>query len=219
MEEFVQWLESDLTNFVSLIEEGSTVTGDPWQEGFSDYDITIVVSHDEDSEMEAVYKWLSQNPFPDLYLFGPRLAHEFVEGNSINDISLKFRSRTIAGKDLIADKQAPNRDQAQILGISGLKNLEIRCKRRHLNLAHWSTEHCQKANYSIFKDFFVLTAAKLYGETGNYPTKREDVVTAMSQTTDLVPILKVTNDIRNASKSEQKVAFETALDFIQTLHE
>lgn len=217
MESFIAWLESDLTHFVSLVEEGSTVTGDPWQEGYSDFDITIVVTTDEDSEMAAVYKWLKHNPFPDQYLFGPRLAHEFIHGSTLNDLSMKFRACTIAGEDLVAQKDVPDCETAFQIGTDGLKGAEIRYKRRLLNLAHWSEEHCQKANYPLFKDFFVLLAARIYGQTGTYPTARADVAAIINPVFSITTLLEVTNDISHANKADQMEAFKTAIEFIRSL--
>lgn len=217
LESFIKWLESDLTHFVSLVEEGSTVTDDTWQEGYSDFDMTIIVTTDEDKEVAAVYEWLKHNPFPDQYLFGPRLAHEFIHGSTLNDLSMKFRARTIAGIDLVSQKDEPDRETAVQIGTEGLKSAEIRYKRRLLNLAHWSQEHCQKANYPLFKDFFVLLAARIYGQTGRYPIARADVAAAIESDFSIVPLLEVTNNISQASKDEQLIALKTAIDFIRAL--
>lgn len=215
--EFQAWLQSDLTHFVALVEEGSTVEGDPIQPGFSDHDITIVVSQDIGNEMQAVFRWLEKHPFDDTYLFGPRLAHEFLLGDSLNDISLKFRSKTVIGRDVVSEKTPPNRENATRIGREGLRGLEIVCMRRWLNLSHWSLDYCRKKNYEIFKNFFVLFAAKIYGETGKYPTKREDVANLIPQKDLAFNVLRVTNNIGKSTKEEQKLAFESALTIIRAL--
>ncbi len=215
--EFQAWLETDLTHFVALVEEGSTVAGDSIQPGFSDHDLTIVVSQDVESEMQAVFNWLKQHPFDDTYLFGPRLAHEFLAGDSLNDISLKFRSKTVIGRDVVEEKKSPNREAAMKIGLEGLKGLEIVCMRRWLNLSHWSLDYCRKKNYEIFKSFFVLFAAKIYGETGHYPTKREDAANLIPQKDLALNILLVTNNIGKSTKEGQKLAFESALAIIRVL--
>jgi len=217
MNHFISWLESDLTHFVSLVEEGSTVTGDPWQEGFSDHDITIIISQDIDAEMAAVSNWLKHNHFDNSYLFGPRLMHEFIHGNSLNDISMKFRAKTILGKDLIAEKDFPDRQVAIDIGRTGLKNLEIRCLRRLVNLSYWTLEYAQKKNYEIFKNFFVFSGARIYGESGLYPIKRTDVAEIISQQQDISSLLYVTNNISTASKQVQEEALQTAITYIRQM--
>jgi len=217
MKRFTRWLESDLTHFVSLIEEGSNVAGDPWQEGFSDHDVTIVVSNDQEMEMAAVFEWLQENPFDDSFLFGPRLAHEFVHGDSLNDISLKFRARTVCGKDLVKEKDLPNRQRALDLGLRGLHKLEMPCLRRSLNLAHWTLEHAQQKNYEIFKSVFVHAAAKIYGESGVYPTTRADVAAVLSANHAMHALLAVTNNIATSTKEQQKAAFGEALILIRKM--
>jgi hypothetical protein len=214
MDGFIKWLESDLTHFVTLVEEGSTVTGDPIQEGFSDHDITIVVSGDIGNEMRAVYFWLEKNPFDNTYLFGPRLADEFLIGDTLNDLSLKFRSKAIAGKDLVTEKKVPDKESAIQIGTEGLKGLRIRCERRWLNLSHWSEDYSQKKNYELFKNFFVLSAAKFYGQNGVYPTRRVDVVECFTQKELAKDVLNVVNNIGLSTKQDQKIAFESIIKII-----
>jgi len=211
---FITWLESDLTHFVALVEEGSTVSGDPIQKGFSDHDLTIVVREDVENEMKAVYNWLLKNPFDDTYLFGPRLEKEFLIGNTINDLSLKFRSKTIAGREVVGEKILPDREQALQIGIEGLKGLTIRCERRRLNLAHWTESYAQEKNYEIFKNFFVLSAAKFYGESGVYPVRRLDVIERFDNKELALNVLQVVNNIGMATKHQQKQAFESMIKII-----
>lgn len=214
--DFIRWLEHDLTHFVALIEEGSTATKDPFQKGFSDHDITIVVRSDVKSEMRAVYTWLEQCPFNDTYLFGPRLLDSFLLGDSLNDLSLKFRSQVIAGKDVVREKKYPSREKSFVIGSEGLQNLRVRCERRWLNLAHWSEQYAQKKNYEIFKNFFMFAAARLYGETGEYPIRRVDVAKQLEQSSGVENILYVVNNIGVATKEEQKNAFESAIAFVDS---
>lgn len=214
---FITWCTQDLTHFVALVEEGSTVTNEPFQPGFSDFDITIVVQADVEHEMAAVYQFLERYPVPDTFLFGPRLTNDFLQGDTLNDLSLKFRSRTIAGEDVVRAKEAPDRERAYQVGINGLKDLEVRCERRWLNTAHWSVEQCRSKNYDIFKNFFVLCAARLYGETGHYPTRRSDIAAQLPHQDDALQVLTVTNAIANSSKQDQKEAFAYMLEYIRRL--
>ena len=144
------WLERDLTHFVALVVEGSLATGDPWQEGYSDCDLHVVVAQDIDSEIRAIYNWLEENPLGDKYLVTPRLINEYLVGdNTIHDLSLKFRSKTAAGRDVVSEKRLPDREQATNAGQEGLKHLKNRLERRWLNNAHWSDEHARHQNYPI----------------------------------------------------------------------
>ncbi|HPD99337.1 MAG TPA: hypothetical protein PKV52_03640 [Candidatus Saccharibacteria bacterium] len=52
----------------------------------------IVVYKDITSEMLAVRNWLQQHPLGDNYLLSPRVYEEFIVGETLNDISLKFIS-------------------------------------------------------------------------------------------------------------------------------
>ncbi|MCA9350918.1 hypothetical protein KC874_04465 [Candidatus Saccharibacteria bacterium] len=92
MQEFVSWLKTDLTHFAALVEVGSVATDDPKQDGYSDNDLQIVVYKDVTSEMLAVRNWLQQHPLGDNYLLSPRVYEEFIVGETLNDISLKFIS-------------------------------------------------------------------------------------------------------------------------------
>lgn len=211
------WLQTDLTHFVAIAEEGSVVVGDPWQEGFSDHDLTIIVSQDVQSEMKAVYSFLAEHPLGNEYLVGLRIADEFARGDSLNDISMKFRSKVIVGTDVIAAKKLPAREDAMRIGIDGLTNLTKRFERRWLNLSQWSCDYAQKKNYEIYKNFFVFYAAYIYGKTGQYPTTRKEVASTLSDTNSANQLLTVTNNIGSSTKQEQKFAIEAALTLIPTI--
>lgn len=107
LKKFIAWLEADLIYFVSIAEEGSAVAGDPWQEGFSDHDLSVIVASDVTTESQAIYNFLNENPLGNEYLVGIRLAEEFAKGDSLNDISLKFRAKALAGEDVVPSKQLP----------------------------------------------------------------------------------------------------------------
>lgn len=217
LKKFIAWLESDLTHFVSIVEEGSVVAGDPWQEGFSDHDLNVIVSQDTQSESQAIFNFLSDNPLGNEYLVGVRLAEEFLKGDSLNDISLKFRTKSLAGDDVVAKKRTPSQEIAYQIGREGLSNLTKRLERRWLNLAHWTTDYSQKKNYEIFKNFFVFLAAMHYGKTGDYPTTRADVARLLSDQDDVKLLLETTNGIGKASKSQQKQAIEVAILLIDEI--
>ena len=211
---FISWLQSDLTHFIAIAEEGSVVSGDPWQDGFSDHDLTIIVSQDIDSEMKATYAFLEEYPLGNEFLVGFQLAHEFTKGNSLNDISMKFRAKTIAGEDVIASKALPDREKALTMGRDGLSNLTKRFERRWLNLSHWSNEYAQKKNYEIYKNFFVFYGAYCYGKTGIYPKTRQAAAASVSDDELAERLLNVTNNIHSSSKLKQKDAIESALTLI-----
>jgi hypothetical protein len=215
--QFVSWLQTDLTHFVAIVEEGSWVTGDPWQKGFSDHDLNVVVRTDIQSEMRAVYNYLEAHPLGNEYLTGLRLADEFAVGDSLNDLSFKFRSKSLAGEDVIASKAVPSREKALKTGHDELEYLLTRFERRWLNLAQWSNEYAQKKNYEIFKNFFVYFSALEYGKTGVYPVRRADAAKLLDDQIAANSLLGVTNNIGTASKSEQKAAIEAAFALINSV--
>ncbi len=214
LQDLIKWLESDLNHFAALVEEGSVATNDPKQDGYSDHDLNIVVYKDVKNEMYAVSNWLEQHPLGNKYLLGPRLFEDYLVGDTLNDLSLKFRSRTIAGRDVLAEKKPPNRDKAKEIGLDGLKSLIPRLERRWLNLAHWTDDYSRHKNYEIYKNFFVFYAALHYGRTGKYPVSRADVAMVIENQQWANDVLKVTNNIAHATKEQQKLAIESATKII-----
>jgi hypothetical protein len=215
---FIDWLRKDLTHFVALIEEGSAAVGDPWQQGFSDHDLQLIVSKDVNSEMKAVFAYLREYPLGNECLVSMRLTEEFVVGDTINDISLKFRAKLLAGEDMIKAKAAPDRDKAVEIGRDGLKYLTKRLERRWLNLAQWTNEYAHKKNYPILKNFFMFYAAYHYGKTGHYPKTRQETAAQVADP-KVKLLLEMTNHIAAASKADQKTAIENALELIPKLLE
>lgn len=214
---FISWLEKDLTHFVALVEEGSVAAGDPWQEGVSDHDLQVVIANSKDTESKAIYDFLERNPLGNEYLITVRLAGDYVQGDSLNDLSLKFRSMTLAGDDVVTSKSLPSRDAALQIGTDGLRGLVGRLERRLLNLSHWSEDYAQKKNYEIFKNFFVYGAAYFYGKTGEYPKSRAELASLLSNQVSAQKLLLVTNSILNATKADQKDAIEASFGLINDL--
>lgn len=214
---FISWLEKDLTHFVALVEEGSVAAGDPWQECVSDHDLQVIVTGSKETESEAIYSFLEKNPLGDEYLITVRLAKDYAQGDSLNDISLKFRSMTLAGEDVVASKALPSRDTALQIGKSGLEGLVGRLERRLLNLSHWSESYAQKKNYEIFKNFFVFSAAYIYGKTGDFPKTRMNVANLLTDQIAAQKILLVANNILGATKEDQKAAIEAGFSLINDL--
>lgn len=214
---FTQWLQNDLTHFVALVEEGSVAAGDPWQQGVSDHDLQVIVNESPITESKAIYDFLENHPLGDEYLVTVRLAEDYANGESLNDISLKFRSVTLVGEDVVASKLAPSRDAALKIGTDGLHGLKGRFERRLLNLSHWSESYAQHKNYEIFKNFFVFSAAYYYGKTGMYPKKRSDVALLLPDHEKANALLTVTNDILHATKVRQKPAIEAGMELIDTI--
>ena len=217
LQTFVDWLGEDLTHFVALVEEGSVAAGDPWQEGVSDHDLHVIVADSKDTESKAIYDFLEQNPLGNEYLVTVRLADDFSKGDSLNDISLKFRSKVIVGDDVVTTKSPPSTEAALEIGRSGLTGLIGRFERRLLNLSHWSEDYAQRKNYEIFKNFFVFSAAFFYGKTDTYPVTRARVAELLPNKEAAQKILWVTNNIQSASKPQQKAAIEAGLALINDL--
>lgn len=214
---FIDWLEKDLTYFVALIEEGSVAAGDPWQQGVSDHDLQVIVANSKEAESKAIYDFLEKHHLGDEYLVTVHLAEDYTQGDSLNDISLKFRSIVLAGEDVIVSKALPSRDTAVQIGKNGLEGLLGRLDRRLLNLSHWSEKYAQKKNYEIFKNFFVFSASYLYGKTGEYPKSRAEVANLLSDQNAAQKMLSVTNNILKATKDDQKGAIESGFILIKNL--
>ncbi len=216
---FIDWLQNNVTHFAALVTEGSVATNDPIQPGYSDNDLQIVVYDDVMHEMQAVKEWLTANPLGDTYLLSPRLYSEYIHGDSLNDLSLKFRSKVLAGRDVVAEKALPNQDIAQQIGRDGLLALVKRLERRWLNLAHWSDDHARHKNYEIYKNFFVFYAAFHYGTTGSYPKSRAEAAACMPDEQLAKNILNVTNNIANVTKEQQNTAIVSAIAVTQQIIE
>lgn len=215
LQSFIDWLECDLTHFAALVTEGSVATADPIQPGFSDNDLQVVVYADIATEMNAVRNWLQEHPLGDTYLVSPRLYSEYIVGDTLNDISLKFRSMVLVGRDVVAEKVLPNQEIARQIGKDGLLVLVKRLERRWLNLAHWSDDYARHKNYEIYKNFFVYYAAFHYGTTGDYPKSRAAVAACMSDKQLAQNVLNVTNNIATATKQQQNRAIESAMSIIK----
>lgn len=214
---FIDWLQNNVTHFAALVTEGSVATNDPIQPGYSDNDLQIVVYDDVMHEMQAVKEWLTANPLGDTYLLSPRLYSEYIHGDSLNDLSLKFRAKVLAGRDVVAEKEAPNQEIAQKIGKDGLTYLVKRLELRWLNVAHWSDDYARHKNYEVYKNFFVFYAALHYGKTGAYPRSRADVARTIPNKELAHNVLLVTNNIATASKAQQNVALESAITIIQNI--
>lgn len=217
LQTFIKWLNADLTHFVALVEEGSVAAGDPWQGGVSDHDLQVIVRSSKHTESQAIYTFLEKYPLGNEYLVTVRLADEYAKGDSLNDISLKFRAKVLSGEDVVATKHAPTRESAYAIGQEGLRGLPGRFERRMLNLSHWSEDYAQKKNYEIFKNFFVYSAAYFYGKNGRYPVKRADVASLFVDQNAAQSILSVTNNIGHATKPAQKAAIESGFQLINEL--
>lgn len=212
----IYWLETDLTHFASLVTEGSVATDDPIQPGFSDNDLQIIVYADASNEMVAVRDWLLQYPLGDTYLVSMRVYNKYIHGDTLNDISLKFRAKVLAGRDVVTEKSLPNRAAALQIGKDGLTALVTRLEHRWLNIAHWSDDYARHKCYEIYKNFFVFYAALHYGRTGEYPTSRADVAAIVPDQLLAQNVLCVTNNIAQATKEQQNLAIESAIAIIQT---
>ena len=215
IDKLIHWLESELTHFVSLVEEGSVAAGDPWQEGFSDHDLQIIVSQDETQETQAIREYLNLNMLGNEYLVTVRLLENYLKGqDSLNDISLKFRATTLSGQNVIEDKALPDMGIALKIGQDGLDNLVGRLERRWLNLTHWDNKYAQHKNYGIYKNFYVYYSALHYGKTGYYPASRAEASSLLPNADLADNLLSVTNDIGNSTKDAQGLAITSAIQLI-----
>lgn len=217
LQPFLEWLKSELLGFVAVIEEGSVAAGDPYQEGFSDHDLNVVVDTDTDKAVIAMSNYLEKNPLGNTYLISPRLYSQFLQGDTLNDLSLKFRSRVLAGRDVVAEKSEPDREEAIIQGRNGLQDLMPRFERRWLNISHWTLEYSQHKNYDFFKGFFVFAAAIHYGKTGHYPTTRVEAADLLPDQEAAEALLYVVNNIADTSKDDQRRACVMARRLIPEL--
>lgn len=218
LQKFVHWLESDLPGFVAIVEEGSQVSGDPWQQGFSDHDLPIAVEWDVYDAEKRIYDFLLENPLGDEYLTGVRTYDNYKStGIVLDDLTLKFRSKTIGGHDVVTEKPDPDRDAAAEVGAAELAKLPIRFERCWINLAHWSGELARHRNYERFKEFFVYFSALHYGRTGHYPVSRTEAASLLPDQAAAEQLLSVTHGITTADKQQQKAAIEAAIKLIHEI--
>lgn len=218
LQKFVAWLESDLPGFVAIVEEGSVPSGDPWQEGFSDHDLPIAVEWDVYDAEKRIYEFLLENPLGDEYLTGVRTYDNYMStGVILDDLTLKFRSKTIGGRDVVAEKPDPDRGQAAEVGAAELAKLPVRFERCWINLAHWSVDYARRRNYERFKEFFVYWSALQYGKTGEYPVSRAAAAALLPDQAAARQLLSVTHSIATADKPQQKTALEAAMNLIRNV--
>ena len=217
LKQFIQWAEHSIPDFVAVVEEGSVAVGDPFQPGFSDHDISVIVQGDIEGLVSLLQKRLADYPLGDEYLVTPNTTENYCQGDTVNDLSLKFRSKTLVGEDVVAHKTKPSQEKALQIGTDGLRYLQGRIQRRLVNTPNWSLDYGRHQNYQIFKQFFVLFGALHYGKTGEYPSTRQALAEVMLDQNAATAALQVTNDIANASKDQQMEAFEMILSFIGEL--
>lgn len=172
------WLLENITGYVALCEAGSTTAGDPWIEGRSDRDITIVVSEHTEEIEDSISFHLTEELFNDKYLFIIFSKEHFLTTHSDQDISIKFRGMTLFGEDLVSIKETPSKEFVSEIAEKGLKGMKKKFKTRLLNSGHWSENHLKDKLYPEFKHLFMYLADRQYATTGIYPRRRQDAAKA-----------------------------------------
>lgn len=197
LQKFHDWLSENCETYISMVANGSNVTGDTWIEGRSDYDILLVFSNDFRSEFSKVKDHLKRSSFTDDYFFIPFTKEVFLQyHNGTHDFSRKFRTRTLFGQDLISKIQLPTKEQARDVFLSNMWSFMDEFERRLLNAGFWSEKKVRGAFWEIFKNAFMHLQIKSYSETGIYPRTRDELARSLhsSELSETLDILKKIDD-------------------------
>lgn len=211
-----QWLSNNVSGYLALCEAGSTTAGDPWVEGRSDRDITIVLENVSKETDEGIQQYLSTAGFDDTYLFLIFSKEYFLATHSDQDISMKFRGETLYGEDLVSAKEAPSQEFANNVAKKGLVSMPRKFRTRLLNSGYWSNEHLKDKLYPEFKRLLMYLADLRYAETGQYPRRRIDVAKEFHSE----KLLKIENIIASVSQATSKdlmQATEFAISFLSSI--
>ncbi|NQV89419.1 MAG: hypothetical protein HQ488_03805 [Parcubacteria group bacterium] len=208
-----EWLSSNVDGYVALCEAGSTTAGDPWVEGRSDRDVTIVFSEINKELRSTVQAQLGRVGFDDTYLFIMFPQDYFLETQSEQDLSMKFRGETLYGEDLVKLKELPTREFAQDVAHRGLSTMSRKFSTRLLNSDHWSIEHLRDMLYPEFKRLIMYLAAAHYAQTGEYPRRRLDVAEAYNSE-ELRIIADTIATIESATREILIVTTKHAIGFL-----
>ncbi len=207
------WLNENIRGYVALCEAGSATSGDPWHEGISDRDITIVVEK-LDQQLEAkLQDHLAVAGFNDTYLFIVFSKTDFLSTTSGQDLSSKFRGLTLFGEDVVAQKELPSREFAADFAMKGLGGMARKFHTRLMNSGYWSNEHLKKKLYPEFKRLFVYLGAQHYADTGDYPRNRMAVARAIDAG-ELLEIAELLVKYPSASKGEVISATKSAIAYL-----
>jgi hypothetical protein len=168
---------ANLPGFVALVDEGSHATGDVWLPGFSDRDIHVVTRNSKSSgSVDKLAIILDESMLGDEYFITHHDESDFLYGDSLNDLSLKFRSQTVRGRDVVAEKALPAPGTALALGNAALQTVASSIDKRILNGGHWSTQRLRADAYDLLKKVLFYTEAVLYGRSSDYPRNRAETV-------------------------------------------
>lgn len=174
-----EWLARNIEEYDGLYEAGSVAVGDPWVDGRSDRDISLVVGGPISQEIRALIREvLGRQGFGDTYLFNLSPRRGFLETHAHHDIAMKFRGRVLFGRDLLSRKETPSREFAGGFARERIRRVIGQLQISSLNAKCWSVEHLRDELYGQLKLMFLSLADKKYAETGTYPARRADVADA-----------------------------------------
>ena len=216
LKNFHHWLNNTIPDYLALCEAGSTTAGDPWVEGRSDRDITIVVEHVSKETDEKIQEYLHVAGFDDTYLFLTLPRMYFLTTHSDQDLSMKFRGETLYGEDLVKVKEAPSQEFASTIAKNGLAGMPRKFRTRLLNSDYWSMEHLKDKLYPEFKKLFMYLADLRYSETGQYPRRRKDVAKEF-YSEELMRIENAIATINQVTCKELQQSTESAISFLRSI--
>ncbi|MEK7177021.1 MAG: hypothetical protein AAB719_01890 [Patescibacteria group bacterium] len=210
-----EWLSNNIAGYIALCEAGSTTAGDPWVEGRSDRDITIVLTDVNKKAEEKIRQHLGQAGFDDTYLFIMFAKEYFLATHSDQDISMKFRGQTLYGEDLVSKKEMPAQAFTDSVAQKGLKSMPRKLRTRLLNSGYWSEKHLRDKLYPEFKRLFMYLADSHYANTGKYPRRRVDVANAF-ESIELQKVANIVGSIDKATREDLIRAAELSISFLSS---
>lgn len=209
------WLTLNVEGYTAMSEAGSTTAGDPWVEGRSDRDISIVVELKTPTITEDIQRALARLAFNDNYLFLVLDKERYLRTENEQDLSVKFRGEILFGEDVLTLKEKPTLQFASTIAQRGLSSMVQKLETRQLNSAYWSEDHLKDKTYSEFKRFIMFLAAERYGATGLYPRMRIEVAKAYDSE-QLHKICSLLARFESATHEEVDAGLVSALDFIRS---
>ena len=115
LKQFDNELRNLSKNYLSMIAVGSIVTGDFYLKGGSDIDIVLLLMDNFSDEMSQIKKLIERFNFDKNYFFTLIPKNQFGRPNSKYSFSNKFRSKTLFGKDFVAEAKLPNKEEIKLI--------------------------------------------------------------------------------------------------------
>lgn len=196
----------EVPGFVAVVEEGSRILREPQQPDRSRHHLYVVTEDMSFATRERVGQTLSEYPLGDDVTVAHRSYEDFTHGTTSRDLSLRFRSKTIAGHDVIADKRVLRRELALNIGKAGIAALNISLQDQLLNTANWSEQRTKSEAYDGLKSFFDNASAFYYGLGETYPLRRDAVTSHMPNITTGRHILDIMYHIDELPMDETQKA-------------